>query len=446
VRTDPMEVIPVEYKPGTMRTLDALQGWRMDNQGAAGSFGSIVLDAYSRSDLATLLAARSSYKSSVFAVGMKRLETDPTLADLPPCASMDEVDVGKCLVTDELVAQAEREEAAGTGVAMQPGAAPPPLPVPPPAVPPAPRPPPAVAVAPPSPPVTPPPVAPPPPPAAAAAAAAPLAPVVVRPKTVAVTTAPPMPSLRPVRAAALPQIQRKIAVLVGLDNYVDDRIPLLENAGRDVEAVARVLETQLGYQTVVVRDASREAIVGVLNRLALTARAHDSVVVYYAGHGTVVDATGLGYWIPASANAERPESWISNNDIGKLVGRLRASQVVLISDSCFSGSLVSERRVAVAGAANDPAALLQRRAAVVMSSGGNEPVADGARNGHSPFAASLMQSLGQLENWRVGNTVFEQVRAEVTRRLPQTPHYGAARQGRHTEGADYLFEQRQLAQ
>jgi uncharacterized caspase-like protein len=289
-------------------------------------------------------------------------------------------------------------------------------------------------------------VAPPPPPAAAAAAAAPLAPVVVRPKTVAVTTAPPMPSLRPVRAAALPQIQRKIAVLVGLDNYVDDRIPLLENAGRDVEAVARVLETQLGYQTVVVRDASREAIVGVLNRLALTARAHDSVVVYYAGHGTVVDATGLGYWIPASANAERPESWISNNDIGKLVGRLRASQVVLISDSCFSGSLVSERRVAVAGAANDPAALLQRRAAVVMSSGGNEPVADGARNGHSPFAASLMQSLGQLENWRVGNTVFEQVRAEVTRRLPQTPHYGAARQGRHTEGADYLFEQRQLAQ
>jgi len=255
-----------------------------------------------------------------------------------------------------------------------------------------------------------------------------------------------MPSLRPVRAAALPQIQRKIAVLVGLDNYVDVRIPLLENAGRDVEAVARVLETQLGYQTVVVRDASREAIVGALNRLALTARAHDSVVVYYAGHGTVVDATGLGYWIPASADAERPESWISNSDIGKLVGRLRASQVALISDSCFSGSLVSDRRVTAAGTISDPSVLLQRRAAVVMSSGGNEPVADGARNGHSPFAASLMQSLGQLESWRVGNTVFEQVRADVTRRLPQTPHYGAARQGRHAEGADYVFEQRQLAQ
>ena len=266
----------------------------------------------------------------------------------------------------------------------------------------------------------------------------------MRPKTVALAKAPPIPTPRPVRVAALPQIQRKIAVLIGLDNYVDDRIPLLENAGRDVEAMARVLESQLGYQTVVVRDASREAIIGVLNKLALTARPNDSVVVYYAGHGTVVDATGLGYWIPASADADRPESWISNNDIGKLVGSIRASQVVLISDSCFSGSLVSDRRVRAFGGADDPGALLQRRAAVVMSSGGNEPVADGSRNGHSPFAASLMQSLSQLDNWRAGNTVFEQIRQDVTRRLPQTPHYGAARQGRHAEGADYVFEQRQL--
>ncbi|MBE0547313.1 MAG: caspase family protein, partial [Rubrivivax sp.] len=278
------------------------------------------------------------------------------------------------------------------------------------------------------------------------AAAAPISVTVVRPKTVALAKAPPIPSARAVRAAALPQIQRKIAVLIGLDNYVDDRIPLLENAGRDVEAMARVLETQLGYQTVVVRDASREAIIGVLNRLALTARPNDSVVVYYAGHGTVVEETGLGYWIPASADADRPESWISNNDIGKLVGSIRASQVVLISDSCFSGSLVSDRRVRAFGGADDPGALLQRRAAVVMSSGGNEPVADGSRNGHSPFAASLMQSLSQLDNWRPGNTVFEQIRQDVTRRLPQTPHYGAARQGRHAEGADYVFEQRQLEQ
>lgn len=434
--------------PAADRTLDALRGLTPDGSGAGGSigggrFGSIDLDLTPRNALALLLASRDRYKQSIFAIGMRKLEDNPALADLPPCLSSEDAEAGKCLVTEELLARADAA-AAATTVAPPPPAAPPAV-APPPAAAPSP---PAVAVAPPAPaPVAPvPPPAAPPSVAAAPAPAVAVTPIVVRPKVVAMAKAPPIPLPRPVRAATLPQIQRKIAVLIGLDNYVDERIPLLENAGRDVEAVARVLESQLGYETVIVRDASREAIVGVLNRLALTARPDDSVVVYYAGHGTVVDATGQGYWIPASADAERPESWISNSDIGKLAGSLRASQVALISDSCFSGTLVADRRVAAGGGAGDPAALLQRRAAVVMSSGGNEPVADGARNGHSPFAASLMQSLQQLDRWRAGNNVFEQVRADVTRRLPQTPQYGPARQGRHSEGADYVFEQRQLVQ
>lgn len=443
----PQPTVAPGASPANERTMDALQGLRRVGQGG-GSFGSIDVDRYSRDALSVLLESRSSYKRSIFAGGMKRLEDDPTLADLPACVSTDELDTGKCLVSEELLAQADAEGATATGALA---AAPPPMSptaaAPAPAPVPAPAPAPTIAAAPqlPSPPAT---AIPAPAPVAAspAAAAAALSAIVVRPKVVAMAKAPPIPSQLPVRAAAVPQIQRKIAVLVGLDNYVDERIPLLENAGRDVEAVAQVLQSQLGYQTVIVRDASREAIVGVLNRLALTARPNDSVVVYYAGHGTVVDATGQGYWIPASADADRPQTWISNSDIGKLAGIIRASQVVLISDSCFSGTLVSDRRLSLAGSVSDPTLLLQRRATLVMSSGGNEPVADGARNGHSPFAASLMQTLSQLQSWRPGNAVFEQVRQDVTRRLPQTPHYGAARLGRHADGADYVFEQRQLAQ
>jgi hypothetical protein len=55
-----------------------------------------------------------------------------------------------------------------------------------------------------------------------------------------------------------------------------------------------------------------------------------------------------------------------------------------------------------------------------------------------------MQTLNTLEAWRPGSNGFERVRDDVTRRIPQTPQYGPARQGRHVEGADYLFEQRQL--
>jgi len=247
-----------------------------------------------------------------------------------------------------------------------------------------------------------------------------------------------------VRTAALPQIQRKWALLIGTDVYTDTRIPQLDNAVADVDAVARVLEGKLGYQTVVVRNGTKAAIVRAFNQLAAVVDRNDSVAIYYAGHGDVVEKTGLGYWQPSDAQASRAETWLSNTDIGKLLGQLGAQQVVLVSDSCFSGSLVSDERIRGSSGTPDVSALLSRRAAVVMSSGGNEPVFDSGKNGHSTFAWSFMQALGNVSSWRPGGNVFEQVRFAVARQLPQRPQYGASRLGGHQSGADYVFEQRQL--
>ncbi len=114
-------------------------------------------------------------------------------------------------------------------------------------------------------------------------------------------------------------------------------------------------------------------------------RPTDSVVVYYAGHGVVVDATQQGLLDTGHGQRRLPETWISNRDIGRMMGSIRASQVVLISDSCFSGGLVGERRPTDGerrGPTRGPTC--GRRAVLAMSSGGDEPVADGARNGHCP--------------------------------------------------------------
>jgi hypothetical protein len=120
------------------------------------------------------------------------------------------------------------------------------------------------------------------------------------------------------------------------------------------------------------------------------------------------------------------------------------NQVALVSDSCFSGSLLGDERIRGISINSNPQELLQRRAAVVMTSGGNEPVFDSGRNGHSPFAWNLMRTIEQVPNWRPGSNVFERVRFNVARELPQRPQYGASLVGGHVAGADYLFEQRQL--
>jgi filamentous hemagglutinin family protein len=417
------------------RAADATQALSPDASGSPAGFGAIDLGGLSQDALAELLQARRRYMASVLGDASRRLEADPTLADLPACETPAQIDTGTCLVTEELLARLQGDTGSPAAVTL-------------PAAPAAPSASPSSS----SSSSAPVPLAPLPAPAAAPVAA----PVVIAPRLSLSTAprrpvanptmfAPPLPAARPVRQASLPQIQRKLALLISEDNYVDDRIPDLDNAGRDAQGVAEVLRTKLGYETVVVTDASRQAIIGSLNKLALAARPNDSVLIYYAGHGTVIDGTRLGYWIPANADAARPETWVSNTDIDRLIGRMRAQQVVLISDSCFSGSLVGDTRVLRAGEqTGDARQFLDKRAAVVMSSGGNEPVADGNEGGHSPFASSLMKNLSDVPNWRIGSSVFENVRAEVSRKLPQQPQYGTARLGRHALGADYVFEQRQL--
>ena len=362
---------------------------------------------------------------------LAQLELDPTRADAPGCATAQQAATGQCLITAPLAgaqglsnARVDDRSAAG-----RPGAAPAPAPAATPA---------GAGVPPPSATT-----------AAAAAEAAAAAAVAALLAEVASPPRPPqpvvdLPARRGVKTAALPQIQRKIALLIGIDQYNDARIPRLANAANDVRAVAASLEAHLGYETVVLENANRSGIFRALNQLVAQVGPADSVVVYYAGHGEQAEKSGLGYWQPADADASRADTWISNADIDRVLRQLPASQVALISDSCYSGSLVSGERIRGATAPQDPAALLGRRAAVVMTSGGNEPVFDSGKNGHSPFAWSLMQALQQVSTWKAGSSVFEQVRFAVARQLPQRPQYAAAPNAGHQSGADFLFEQRQL--
>jgi len=436
--------------------LDATPTLRPDPGGGV-SFAALDIDALPAADLSTLLDARETYMRRVLRAGIEQLDVDPTLANLPACATVHQAQDGLCLVTDQLVAAEQGVSAPATTVSTGPAAAPPAAPA---AATPATRPPlmqstPGQIVAPPA--STPAATAPSqaaaqsaPSAAATAAAASPslaaaLVPQKVRPTAQPIQLPPALPQARPASAVTVPQIRRKFAVLFGNDNFTDASIPTLDNPGRDIDAVAQVLGRHLGYETIVIHDASRRAMVAALNRLALAARPDDSVIVYYAGHGTVLESNRRGYWIPADADAARPQTWLANNDIERLLSRIRASQVVLVADSCFSGTLVGTPRRVGAPETIDLADLLRRRTEVVMSSGGNEPVADGGRGGHSPFAASLMQSLQSLEAWRPGSSIYQRVREDVTRRIPQTPQYGPLRRGQDVEGADYVFEQRTLA-
>jgi hypothetical protein len=147
--------------------------------------------------------------------------------------------------------------------------------------------------------------------------------------------------------------------------------------------------------------------------------------------------------MPSDSNPGSPATWLANADIARLVGLVGARQVMLVSDSCYSGTLAGRERVGEVPE-TDPDRLLERRAVIVMSSGGDEPVADQGKDGHSFFAWHFMDNLRGLDRWSAGARLFERVKAAVTREFPQLPQYGSQRVAGHETGTDYLLERRRI--
>jgi len=239
-------------------------------------------------------------------------------------------------------------------------------------------------------------------------------------------------------AAALPSTRRRIAVLVG-NNAYQSPIPALETPIFDVKKVAEVLRDRYGYETKVVQDASKAQIIEAINKVAAEAKPDDSVLLLYAGHGYLMEDTKMGYWIPVDGSTKTAANWISNSDIAKLLQAIPARQVMLVSDSCYSGSLTREQKLTSSLTAKS-ADIFKRRAVLVFSSGDEEPVSDEGKDGHSIFAWNLIKTLESVQGVTLGYEVYRTVSTGVKKDYPQEPQYGAVITAGHIEGGEYLFD------
>ena len=241
----------------------------------------------------------------------------------------------------------------------------------------------------------------------------------------------------PERPQAPPAVRRRLALLIGNNDY-QMPIPPLETPLADVRRMAQILRNRFGFEPRVIENAGKAQIIEALNRIALEAQPEDSVFLFYAGHGYLMEKEKMGFWIPLDASVKTAANWISNTDIAKLLAAIRARQLILVSDSCFSGSLTREQRITQASAVK-PDEVLRRRSVLVFSSGDDEPVSDEGKDGHSLFAWNLMRTLEATQGITPGYEVWREVHARVIKEYPQHPQYGAVLTAGHVEGGEYLF-------
>lgn len=193
--------------------------------------------------------------------------------------------------------------------------------------------------------------------------------------------------------------KRKSFILaIGIDNYSDNRYSRLHNAKTDVENIVRILQEKYDFEllnTLFDKAANRKTILNELNNLATQVLPTDNLVIYYAGHGEINPRNKKGYWIPCDADDADFSSLIPNSAIIDSISGIEAKHVLLISDSCFSGTFLSQSRSSSNNTQCFHSKLDSEDSRWVISSGRSEKVSDGSVGIGSPFANSLVNILYQ---------------------------------------------------
>ncbi len=181
----------------------------------------------------------------------------------------------------------------------------------------------------------------------------------------------------------------------------------------------------------------RADIIDAFDEYRETLTENDNLLVYYAGHGWLDKSEGRGYWLPVNAKKNRRSRWLANEDLTAALKAIFAKHVIVVSDSCYSGTLTRSAK-SISRSSGYLEKLAQKRARVVLSSGGLEPVIDSGGGRHSVFAAQFLKALRENLTIMDGVGLYQRVRQAVLLNAKQTPQYSDIRFAGH-EGGDFLF-------
>jgi hypothetical protein len=243
-----------------------------------------------------------------------------------------------------------------------------------------------------------------------------------------------------------------VALVIGNDAY--QHLPDLATAVADAHTVAEVLEGQYGFSVRVLVDADRYRILSALNELRSTLTERDNFLLYYAGHGELDEANMRGHWLPVDAEAESTANWISNVAVTDILNAMAARHILVVADSCYSGSLTRSSLARLDAGMTDEAreawirAMVAKRSRTALTSGGLKPVLDGGGGGrHSLFARVFLEVLRGNDDVLEGHRLFREVSARVTwaaegDEFEQVPQYAPIRFAGHESGEFFMVPQR----
>jgi hypothetical protein len=225
-------------------------------------------------------------------------------------------------------------------------------------------------------------------------------------------------------------------VLIAINRY--QQWTPLKGPVKDAEEIRKILELRYYIDEVLKlydEDATKERIIELFKELQKKLKQEDSVLIFYAGHGHLDEASNLGNWIPVDGGLDenKQENWISNAHIRGLIGKMKSKHILLISDSCFSGDLLDASREKPPTINNEYfKKAYKRRSRQVLTSGASERLPDS-----SNFARQLKLALRENKKPFLDPfMLYSEIRLAITETLPM---FGFLRGADHQKGASFLF-------
>jgi hypothetical protein len=237
------------------------------------------------------------------------------------------------------------------------------------------------------------------------------------------------------------RIGKQYALLIAIDRYTE--WPGLKNPVADAQDIRNILREHYYIDEFIElhdANATRANIARTFTDLQGRLGVHDSLFIYYAGHGYVDPGSQQGFWIPVNAGLDGYEqnNWLANSAIRGYIANLKTIHVFLVSDACFSGDMLNTDRTRPAAIDN---AYFRRAytlvSRLVLTSGSNETVPD-----ESEFSRALKMCL--LKNTEVlldPYAIYSDVRLAVSE---TTPLLGSLARASHQDGATFIFFRRPL--
>ena len=249
------------------------------------------------------------------------------------------------------------------------------------------------------------------------------------------------------RVAGSINFGRYYALIIGNNEYRN--FPTLQTAINDAEDVEEILRDKYGFNTRLIRNADRYTVLSALNEVKGKLTDNDNLLIYYAGHGERDINTLQGYWLPVDAEPENTANWIPNSAISDLLNTLSAKHILVVADSCYSGSMTSSSVARLDTQLNDAQlkkwlkVMSKTSSRTVLTSGGIAPVLDSGGGEHSVFAQAFIEELKQkqgiVDAYKLYLRVSQKVQQDSAQLgFTQNPTYAPIKFTGHS-GGEFVF-------